>query len=196
MRRELRTLQWLDDLNEEVTEQWQDGLHEWYICRDEQCSVEPVSQRRSSHSFCPCLKHRASSVNTNSEISTPRERDAHSAPRDPGVVLPQKPSVVAWFKRCFRVPLVLGLPSPREVDSTDRTYFPGISRVATNGSGVVGKIATTARMMCLYVLMVGATSCLDWVARSIPVAEALPTSCPCVDILYGGMHHKLMPGTF
>ena len=57
----------LDDPNEEITEQWQEGLHEWCICRDEQCSVEPariscdVSQRRSSHSFCPCLKRRAGS---------------------------------------------------------------------------------------------------------------------------------------
>ena len=174
----------LDDPNEEIAEQWQDGLHEWYIRRDEQCSVEPariscdVSQRRSSHSFCPCLKRRAGSVSTNSVISTPR------ASRDPGVVLPQKPSVVAWFQRCFRVPHVFGLPSPREVDSTDRTYFPGISRVATNGTGVVGKIETPARMMCLYVLMVGATSCLDWVGQSILVAEALSTSCPCVDIFH------------
>ena len=38
-------------------------------------------------------------VSTNSEISTPRERDSHSASRDPGVVLPQKPSVVACFQR-------------------------------------------------------------------------------------------------
>ena len=174
----------LDDPNEEITEQWQDGLHEWYTCRDEQCSVEPariscdLSQRQSSHSFCPCLKSRAGSVSTNSEISTPRKRDAHNASRDPGVVLPQKPSVAAWFQRGFRVRHVFGLPSPLEVDSTDRTHVPGISRVATNGSGVVGKITTTARMMCLYVLMVGATSCLDWIAHSIPVAEA------CVDIFH------------
>ena len=140
-----------------------------------------MSQRRSSHPFCPCLKQSVDTCRTISETSTPRERDAHS---DLGVVLPQKPSADAWFQRCFRVPHVFGLPSPREVDSTDRTYFPGISRVATNGSGVVGKIATTARMMCLYVLMVGATSCLDWVAHSIPVADALPTSCPRVDIFH------------
>ena len=31
----------LDDPNEEITEQWQDGLHEWYIRRDDQCSVKP-----------------------------------------------------------------------------------------------------------------------------------------------------------
>ena len=24
------------DPNEEITEQWQDGLHDWYICRDDQ----------------------------------------------------------------------------------------------------------------------------------------------------------------
>ena len=83
----------LDDPNEEITEHWQDGPHEWYICRDDQCSVKPtrisrdVSQRRSSHYFCQCLRRRASSVSTNSEISTPRERNSHSASRDHGVVL-------------------------------------------------------------------------------------------------------------
>ena len=181
----------LDHPNEEITEQWQDGLHEWYICRDEAVVIQvhariprDVSQRRSSHNFCQCLKRRDDSCSTISEISTPRERDAHSASRDPGVVLPQKPSVVALFQRCFRVPHVFGLPPPRQVDSTDRTYFPGISRVGTNGSGAVGKIATTARMMCLYVLMVGATSCLDRVVHTLPVADALPTSCPCVDIFH------------
>ena len=30
--------------------------------------------------------------------------------------------------------------------------------------------------MCLYVLMVGATSCLDRVVHALPVAGALPTS--------------------
>ena len=32
----------LDDPNEEITEHWQDGLHEWYIGRDDQCSVKPT----------------------------------------------------------------------------------------------------------------------------------------------------------
>ena len=72
----------------------------------------------------------------------------------------------------------------RNVDPTDRTHSPGISRVATNGSGVVGKIATTARMMCLYLLMVGATSCLDRVVHALPVADALPIICQCVDIFH------------
>ena len=31
----------LDDPNEEITERWQDGLHDWYTCRDDQCSVKP-----------------------------------------------------------------------------------------------------------------------------------------------------------
>ena len=39
-------------------------------------------------------------------------------------------------------------------------------------------------MMCLYVLMVGATSCLDQVVHAFPVADELPTSCPCVDIFH------------
>ena len=92
----------LDDPNEEITEQWQDGLHDWYLCRDDQCTVEParisrgVSQKRGYFRFCSCLKRRFVSACTNSQISTPRECDSHSTTGDVGVVFSQKPSVVAW----------------------------------------------------------------------------------------------------
>ena len=34
----------LDDPNEEITEQWQDGLHDWYTCRDAgQCGVKSAT---------------------------------------------------------------------------------------------------------------------------------------------------------
>ena len=156
----------LDDPNEEITEQWQDGLHDWYICRDDQCSVEParisrdVSRKRGYLRFCPCLKRRFVSACTNSQISTPRECDSHSASGDAGVVFSQKPSVVTWFQRCFRVPHLFGLPAPRKVDSSNRIHIPVISGVAANGSSVAGKIATTTTMMCWYLLMVGMTFCL------------------------------------
>ena len=63
------------------------------------------------------------------------------------LVFSQKPSVVAWFQRCFRVSHLFGLPTPRKVDSSNMTHIPATSGVASNGSSVVGKIATT-RMMC------------------------------------------------
>ena len=81
----------LDDPNEEITEQWQDGLHDWYICRDDQCSVElatisrDVSQKRGYLRFCSCLKRCFVSACTNSQISTPRECDSHSAAGDNAV---------------------------------------------------------------------------------------------------------------
>ena len=75
-------------------------------------------------------------------------------------------------KSCFRVSHVFGLPSPRKVDSTDRTHIPGISRVATNDSGVVGKIATTAKMMCLYVLIFQLSSA----PRQAPACPSLPSA--------------------
>ena len=62
----------LDDQNEEITEQWQDGLLDWYTCRDGQCSVKStrissaVPQRRSSRNFCSRLRSRSVSVSTNS----------------------------------------------------------------------------------------------------------------------------------
>ena len=129
-----------------------------------------VSPRgEAATTFFACLKRRSVSVSTNSQISTPRERDSHTASRDHGVVLPQKPSVVAWFQRCFRVSHVFGLPSPLKVDSTDRTLIPGISRVATNGSGVVGKIATTAMMMM--------SSCADGGSNVVSGSGCACVSC-------------------
>ena len=177
----------LDDPNEEITEQWQDGLHDWYICRDDQRTVEParisrgVSQKRGHFRFCSCLKRRFVSACTNSQISTPRECDSHSATGDVGVVFSQKPSVVAWFQRCFRVSHLFGLPAPRKVDSLNRTHIPAMSRVAANGSSVVGKIATTMRMMCWYLLMVGITFCMDRVVHAPNGADACSTNCSFVD---------------
>ena len=95
----------LDEPNEENTEQWHDDLHEWYICRDDQCSVEStgisrdVSQKRDYHRVCSCLERRFVSASTNSQMSTQHECDSQSAARDVGVVFSQKPSVVAWLKR-------------------------------------------------------------------------------------------------
>ena len=152
----------LDVPNEVITEQWQDGLHDWCTSRND--SVEParisrdVSKKRSHLRFCPCLKRRFVSACTNSQISTPRECDFDSASGNAGVVFSQKPSIVAWFQRCFqrcfRVSHLFGLPAPRKVDSSNNTHIPPISGVAVKSSFVVGKIATTTRMMCWYLLMV------------------------------------------
>ena len=73
---------------------------------------------------------------------------------------PQQPSGVDWLQQCFRVSHMFGVPSPRKMDSTDRSYIPGISRAPTNVASVVGKIAAKANMMCVYVLMVGVMSLL------------------------------------
>ena len=180
----------LDDPNEEITEQWHDGLQDWFICRDDQCSVETariprdVSEKRGYLRFCPCLKRRFVSACTNSQISTPRECDSHSASGDAGVVLSQKPSVVAWFQRCFRVSHLFRLPAPRRVDSSNRTHIPAISGVAANGSSVVGKIATTTRMMCWYLLMVGITFCPDRAVHAPSGADACSTNSSLVDIFH------------
>ena len=62
----------LDDPNEEITEQWQGGLHGWYTCRSDPCSVKSdrvssvVSQNRRSSNFSSCLKRR--SVSKRSDI--------------------------------------------------------------------------------------------------------------------------------
>ena len=180
----------LDDPNEEITEQWQDGLHGWYICRDEQCAVEPagvsrgVSQKRGYFRYWSCLKRRFISACTNSQISTPRECDSHSTTGDVGVMFSQKSSVVAWFQRCFRVSHLFGLPAPRKVDSSNRTHIPAISGVAANSSIVAGKIPTTRRMMCWYLLMVGTTFCLDRAVHAPNGADACSTNSSFVDTFH------------
>ena len=84
------------------------------------------------------------------------------------VVPPQK--VIS----CCLVPALSPCISPvwsaviTQMDSENRTHTPEISRAPTNGTSVVDKIATTARMMCLRVLMVGVTPCLDRVVHAIP----------------------------
>ena len=124
----------MDEPNEEITAQWHDDLHEWYIRQDDQCSVEParisrdVSQKRG---FCSCLKRRFVSASTNIQISTPRECDSRSAAGDVDVVFSQKPSVVAWFQRCFSVSHLCGLRAPRKVASSNRTHIPAISGVCS-----------------------------------------------------------------
>ena len=180
----------LDDPNEEITEQWQDGLHDWYVCRDDQCTVEParitrgVSQKRGYFRFCSCLKRRFVSSCTNSQISTPRECDSHSTTGDVGVVFSQKPSVVAWFQRCFRVSHLFGMPAPRKVDSSNKTHIPAIFGVAANGSSVVGEIATTTRMICWYLLMVGITFCLDRIVHAPNGVDACSTNSSFVDTFH------------
>ena len=65
--------------------------------------------------------------------------------------------------------------------------FPELQRM---GQAWWGKIATTASMMCLYVLMMGATSCLDRVVHAFPVADTPPTICPCVDIFHADFRQR------
>ena len=116
--------------------------------------------------------------------STLRECDSHSSAGDVGVVFSQKPSVVAWFPRWFRVSYLFGLRVPRKVDSSNRTHIPAISGVAANGSCVVGKIATTTRMMCWYLLMVGITFCLDRVVHAPSGADACSTNSSFADTFH------------
>ena len=128
----------LDEPNEEITEQWHDDLHEW-----------------SSTEF----------VRVSNAVSSPPTQTARYR-RNMSVTptVPQK-TLVSCFHRSHQlflcVPHLFGLPTPRKVDSSNRTHIPATSGVTENGSSVVGKIATTTRMMFWYLLMVGMTFCLD-----------------------------------
>ena len=85
---------------------------------------------------------------------------------------------------------MFGVPSPRQMDSTDRTYLPGICRTPTDVASVVGKFATTAKMMCAYVRMVGVMSCVNRAVHAFPVVDALPTTSPCLDVFHVGPLHS------
>ena len=62
------------------------------------------------------------------------------------------------------------------MDSSNKTHIPAISGVAANGSSVVGKIATTTRIMCWYLRMVGMTFCLDRAVHAPHLADACSTN--------------------
>ena len=62
------------------------------------------------------------------------------------------------------------------LQDSSQHHFPAISGVAANGSSVVGKIATTTRMMCWYVLMVRKTFCLDRAVHAPNGADACSTN--------------------
>ena len=102
--------------DEEITEQW--GLHDWYICRDDQCSVKParisrdVSQKRGYLRFCSCLKRSFVSACTNSQISTPRECDSHS-----------KVQLFSWVLHKLHGPVVLWNAMERMFDPWWRRWF-------------------------------------------------------------------------
>ena len=148
-------------------------------------SESPVLSSRGEASATFARVSRAIPLPTpsgNSQISPPCDR--LSVSRGLVSVPSKKSSVVSRFQRCLRVSHLFGVPSPRKVNSTNRTHIAGIFRAPTSGTCVVGKIATAARMMRLYVLMVGATSCLDQVVHASPVADAIPISCPCVEIFH------------
>ena len=81
-------------------------------------------------------------------------------------------------------PHLFGLPATRKVDSSNKTHIPAISGVAANGSSVVGKIATTTKMMRWHLLMVGITFCLDRAVHAPHGADACSTNSSFVDTFH------------
>ena len=62
------------DPTEEITEQWHDDLHEWYICRDDQCPVE--SSPRESPVMSPRSEATTDSVRVSNAVSSPPAQTA------------------------------------------------------------------------------------------------------------------------
>ena len=95
---------------------------------------------------------------------------------------PKKSSVAAWFQSSFPcISLVWSaVTTQNELNEPEPTFqeFLELQR------------ATAARMMCLYVLVVVATSCLGRVLHAILEVDALPTISPCVDIFHVDPSHS------
>ena len=182
----------LDDPNEEVTEQWQDGVHDCYTCSVKSARISSgVSQRRSSSNIWSFLRRRSVAVRTNSQVRAPSECDPHSASRDPVLSCLHRSHQLLHGSNAVSVYLTC-LECRHHAKWTQRTKptFQKFSRAPTTGTIVVGKISTTGKMMCLLVLMEGVTSCLDRVVRAILVVDALPTNSPCVDIFHADPSHS------
>ena len=162
----------LDDPNEQITEHWQDGLHDWYTCGDtrqwsnnstnsfnnldSECRDDSgvTSIWRSIRNACSCLRRRSCTVTVWTNIA----------------------ALWRWLPQClqrlwceaFREVISCSLiPTQFQstssvwnvVTSTNQNNIPGISRAPTTAKSVVGKLATAAMVMCLYELV--ATSCCD-----------------------------------
>ena len=189
----------LDDPDEETTKRWQDDLHDRYTCRDDQCSVKSdrvssgVSQRRRSSNFWSCLKRGSVSARTH------YRRHVNVTPTVPQEALlscfHRSHQLLPGSNAVFRLCHLVAVPSLRKMDSTNWAHIPGISRAPTNGASVLDKIATTAKMICAYVLIVGATCCWDRVVRAFPLVDVLPTTSPCVDIFHVDPSHSRDSGT-
>ena len=177
----------LDDPNEEIPEQWPPRwVHVETISVQLSPTEFPVVSPRgdAATTSVRVSKRRFVSFRTNSEISTPRECDSDSASRGPCC------GASTEAINCCLVPTLFPCTSPVWSASTNQTHFQGISRAPTNGTSVVGKIAKTGKMMCLQVLMVGATPCFDRMVHEFPVVDALPTTSPCVDIFHVDPSHS------
>ena len=152
MRRELRTLQW--SLVGVILlmiflclwmSRMRKSMNNGTTTSTNGTSAETISVQ-SSPPESPVMSPRSEAttefVRVSNAVSSPPaqtaryRRDSHSAAGVVGVVLSQKPSVVAWFQRCLCVPHLVGLPAPRKVDSSNRTHIQAISGVAANGSSV------------------------------------------------------------
>ena len=133
----------LDDPNEVITEQWQDGLHDWYTCRD--------AGERSIKSATPvsdCVTEFSTSIRIS--LSPRGEASATCVRVSDAVPLPSPSGQTARYRRLvnltprpsFRatrevISCCVVVPSLRTRCSANQTHIPGISRAPTNG--VVGK---------------------------------------------------------
>ena len=115
----------------------------------------PVVSLRSSRNVCSCVRRRSVSVKTNSHRRhvnvtpiVPREALLSCLNRS-HQLLPGSDAVHVYLTCLDRC---------HHAKWTQRTG-PTLQEFPDSRTRVVGKIATTAKMMCLCVLMVGATSC-------------------------------------
>ena len=174
----------LDDLNEEITEQWQDTASMTGT------SVETISVQ-SSPPESPVVSPRSEATSDFVRVSS---------------VASSLPAQTARYRRHVNVTLVSCIHRSHQLlhgsndvsvyltcldcrhhaKWTHRTgkHIPAITGVAANGSSVVGKIAATTRMMCWYLLMVGITFCLDRVVHAPNGADACSAGSSFVDTFH------------
>ena len=153
-------------------------------------SVETISVQ-SSPPESPVMSPRSEATSDFVRVSSaasapPAQRARYRRHVNVTPTVPQQ-TLVSCFHRSHQLlpgSNAFGLPAPRKVDPSNRTHIPAISGVAANGSSVVEKIATTTRMMCWYLLMVGITFCLDRAVHAPSGADACSTNSSFVDTFH------------
>ena len=184
----------LDDPNVEITEQLQDGLHDWYTCRNDQCSVmstrisSGVSQRRSGQRITGGSHHLKPSRASTEVHKTPRVayHVSKTSMRDATISSPSLAQTCSKLAHKTNTSMTAEVAKPsKQTQALKQTVWNatinGVRR-SHHHQPRIGRIR------------VPEMPCKDS-SRSSEVANHQPNSCHCQDVTTEADTQKIQPGS-